>query len=94
MLPIIHPAVQTMHMHPLLDELNARQKACSLDPVFKQVIRVSVTRSDKDNSTEEQFMKESSKDHSVGNISDLELVKAEEPIFAEGIGNEGSRVEV
>ena len=64
-----------MHFGMLLDKVDSRLKSIPLQSIFVQVIGRNVRRSHQSNAIVEEMLKQSAKDHGIGNVGHNKFIK-------------------
>ena len=83
---VIAPAVELDSVEPFFQQRDERQKAVALQPVFIKPLGQPVRRRDDNRAGLQQGAEQPFQDHRIGDVVDLELVKAQQHRLAREIG--------
>ncbi len=78
--PVVGAGVHVDHLELRVEQLDGRQDALAVQAVRVQVVGLEVRRGDERDAVLEQRQQQPVQDHRVGDIGDVELVEADEPV--------------
>ncbi len=86
-------SVEPHHVHALFQHLDERHEQRAVETVLVKILRRNVRSRDHDDAALEQLREQPAEDHGIGDIGDMEFVKAEQPgFFGERCGDNLDRV--
>src|SRR5690625_2588377 len=92
-LPVIGGALQLVHIHVLLQQFDKRQEELSVQTTLIKLLGRDVRGGDHDDTAREQRLEKPAEDHCIGNIRDLEFIKAKQRrLFGDLAGDGPDRV--